>query len=103
MQLDADAGAIAGGQHIRVELDASDPDGDPLTVQWEVVSESTVLSAGGDHEDAIVPVPVKITDQETLSCTITMPSKAGAYRIFATIRDGHGHAGTANLPVLIVE
>lgn len=103
MLLDADAGKIAGGQQVRVEVDASDPDGDPLDVQWELVRESTAISAGGDHEDAIAAVPVEISDLETLSCTITMPNEAGAYRIFATVRDGYGHAGTANLPILIVE
>jgi len=103
MQLDEDAGAIVGGQQVHVELNASDPDGDPLDVQWELVSESTAVSAGGDHEDVIAAVAIEITDQEALSCTITMPNEAGAYRLFATVRDGQGHAGTANLPILIVE
>ena len=104
MQLhNADAGSLTSGQHVNASLDASDPDADQLTIQWEIVKESTVVSAGGDHEDAIASIPIEITEQEGLSCTITMPEETGAYRIFAIVRDGQGHAGTANLPILIVE
>jgi len=103
MRLDADVGALVGGQQVQAQLEASDPDGDALSVQWEVVRESSVVSAGGDHEDAIDPIQVEITEQTALSCIISMPSEAGAYRIFATVRDGRGHAGTINLPVLIIE
>ncbi len=103
MKIDVDANQITTGQQVHVKLDASDLDGDPLTTHWEVTRESTVVSAGGDHEDAISAIQVEITNQKSRSCTITMTLEPGAYRIFATVRDGQGHAGTANLPILIVE
>ncbi len=103
LDLDADANGLKPGQEIAIGVRASDPDGDPLTVQWEVVSESTVESMGGDFEEKIAAVPVEVVQQDTLSCVITMPSEPGAYRVFATVRDGQGHAGTANLPVYVSE
>jgi glycosyl hydrolase family 2/PKD domain-containing protein len=103
LNLDADANGLQPGQKIALSVQASDPDGDALSVQWEVVSESTVESMGGDFEEKIDSVPVEIEQQDTLTCVITMPKEAGAYRIFATVRDGNGHAGTANLPVFVAE
>lgn len=103
LQTEANLHALQPNQQIEIGVQASDPDGDPMSVQWQVVSESTVESMGGDFEEKIEPVQVDIQQLDALSCRITMPSEAGAYRIFATVRDGQGHAGTANVPVLIVE
>jgi len=103
LTIQEDVAALVAGQAVHASVDTSDPDGDPLAVSWEVVSESTVVSAGGDHEDAIEAVPVKVQIVNGSSCVITLPTEPGAYRIFVTVRDGQGHAGTANLPIQIVE
>ena len=84
-------------------METSDPDGDTISVSWELVRESTVASAGGDFEDAIAAVPVDIERIGETSCSLTLPSEPGAYRIFVTVRDGNGHAGTANLPIQVIE
>ncbi len=99
--IDADAGALQPGQAVSVRVDTQDPDGDPIEVQWRVIPESRERSMGGDFEAGIRPVDVAIRSGSIDTATITMPSKPGAYRIFATVRDGKGHAGTVNLPVYI--
>lgn len=99
--IDADAGALQPGQAVSVRVDTQDPDGDPIEVQWRVIPESQERSMGGDFEAGIRPVDVAIRSGSIDTATITMPSKPGAYRIFATVRDGKGHAGTVNLPVYI--
>ncbi|MFK7759585.1 MAG: glycoside hydrolase family 2 TIM barrel-domain containing protein [Phycisphaerales bacterium] len=103
ISIDGMAAGLTKGQPLRVSVDATDPDGDPITTQWELVSESTVVSAGGDKEEAISPVEIEIAEVDTTSATLTLPIEPGAYRIFVTVRDGQGHAGTANLPVYIAE
>ncbi|MBO6513068.1 MAG: hypothetical protein JJ974_03790 [Phycisphaerales bacterium] len=103
MSLDANAAAIPGGSVLEVQIDAEDPDGDQLVTEWSVLPESRVVSAGGDFEDAIQAVDVEIKSESPTKCLITMPTTEGAYRIFATVRDQQGHAGTVNLPVYVID
>lgn len=99
--IDVDAAALQRRQKLRVLVDALDPDGDTIWVQWRVIPESQIRSAGGDFESGIVPVDVAISQVGTLDAWITMPEQAGAYRVFATVRDGRGHAGTINQPIFV--
>lgn len=98
-----DVTSIKPAQRVSVRIDAKDPDGDQMTTEWRVIPESTQQSMGGDFEASIKDVQIVVEQISTTRATITMPTKPGAYRIFVTLRDGHNHAGTANLPILIVQ
>ncbi|MEM7629850.1 MAG: glycoside hydrolase family 2 TIM barrel-domain containing protein [Planctomycetota bacterium] len=95
------------GQRVRFQLEVSDPDGDPVEVSWRVKPESTDESMGGDFEQTLDPIELdirKVGAAESVGASaaeITMPVEEGAYRVFVTVRDGQGHAGTANLPVFV--
>ena len=87
----------AQGRPIEAALDAADPDGDRITVQWTVLAESTDLKKGGDaervppdHSGALRAAGVRGARIEGLP--------PGNYRIFALVRDGRGAAATANAP-----
>lgn len=80
-----------------VTLGATDPDGDPLKVEWQVMAETTVRGVGGDLE----PVPPVIRDavhEPSLSGVKIYGLQPGQYRVFVTVRDGRGAAATGNLP-----
>jgi hypothetical protein len=85
----------AGGQ--RVALQAFDPDGDPLTVHWQVMAESTAPHKSGDPE----PVPADhsgaLRAADATSARIE-GLRRGDYRIFVYIRDARGATATGNLP-----
>ena len=99
--VNANALGIPASEQIQVRVKASDPDNDPLSIEWRVLPESTAQSMGGDFEQSIGAADVEIQRSGRKGARITMPSKDGAYRIFVTVRDGQGHAGTANLPVWV--
>jgi hypothetical protein len=84
----------------RAVLEVSDPDGDAMTVRWEVMAESADLRKAGDAESvpAIFSHAVLTADLNGARLGDLPP---GAYRLFVTVRDGRGAAATGNLPFLV--
>ncbi len=84
----------------RAVLEATDPDGDPLRVQWEVMAESTDLRKAGDLESVPKSFPQALLSSDNGGARIGgLPP--GPYRLFVTVRDGRGAAATGNLPFLV--
>ncbi|GJM18264.1 MAG: hypothetical protein DHS20C14_04770 [Phycisphaeraceae bacterium] len=92
---------IEAGAPFRAFVDADDPEGDDLDIAWEIRYESTQRAMGGDHEDR--PDAIENTVRRTAgkSAFVRAPKTPGKYRIYVVVRDGNGHAGTANLPFLV--
>lgn len=101
--MEANHYSISAGQVLEIAVEVNDPDGDELTTTWELLEESTAQSMGGDFESQVDQIIVHIQPIDATTAKITAPSTPGAYRIFATVRDGQGHAGTVNLPIMVVE
>jgi hypothetical protein len=84
----------------RAVLEATDPDGDPLTAQWSVMAESTDLRKAGDLESVPRSFGAALVASDLTEARVgNLP--AGHYRLFVTVRDGRGAAATANLPFLV--
>ncbi len=92
---------LAPGTRFTVKLDASDPEGDPLVVRWEIRSESTDRRQGGDRETEPPAHPECFVEAKGLDATFRAPTRAGAYRIFAYLYDGKGGAACANVPFAV--
>jgi hypothetical protein len=89
------------GAMVSPSISANDPDGDELSVEWILQREVANRSTGGDAEEVPPSFPDAIIKSSTKSATIQLPRDGGGYRIYALVRDGHGGAATANLPILI--
>ncbi len=92
---------VAGGITESAEAIVEDPDGDPLDYEWVVVAESTDRREGGDDEAAPPSFPGLTLSTDGNRVTFKTPRKSGPYRLFLTIRDGHGNAATANIPFYV--
>jgi hypothetical protein len=92
---------VTPGRKFTATLDATDPEGDPLVVRWEVRSESTDRRLGGDRETEPAAHPECFVEAKGLDATFQAPARPGAYRIFAYLYDGKGGAACANVPFAV--
>ena len=92
---------LAPGTRFTARLEATDPEGDPLVVRWEVRSESADRREGGDRETEPSAHPECFVEVKGLDATFRAPTRAGAYRIFAYLYDGKGGAACANVPFAV--
>ncbi len=94
---------VRPGQSCRAKVDATDPDQDALTFNWEIMAESTSRNVGGDRESKPAVLRGLIAEPSRGEISLQAPSKPGAYRLFAYVFDGKGHAAHANIPFLVEE
>ncbi len=92
---------VAPGATLHASLSASDPDGDPLKVEWVLQSDPAAYHTGGAAEGAPMTFADAVTSSDTTSATVKMPSGGAGYRLFAYVRDDHGGAAVANVPLFV--
>jgi len=94
-------GVFACGAILRGRADVSDPDGDPVSVTWDLRKDvADNPNVGGDREEPVQPIAGAVTSASGMEATIRLPTGPGPYRIFMYAHDAHGAAATANVPVL---
>ena len=91
----------APGATVKVSLDASDPDKDPIKVKWILQYDPMIESVGGDTQATPPTFPEAIVASSNSEATFKMPKFGGAYRVFAFVTDGKGGAAVANVPLLV--
>ena len=96
-----DSVVLAAGTAYGAEVRAADPDGDALAYRWEIMRESEATQEGGDLEEVPGRIGGLISDPRSPSVRVTAPPEPGAYRLFAYVYDGQGHAGHANIPFYV--
>ena len=73
----------------------------PLTYAWDLLEESTDLKTGGDSESKPRNLPESVQQSQGSELSLLAPAKPGAYRLFAYVFDGRGHAAHANIPFYV--
>lgn len=93
---------VQPGTYITAKVEAEDPDGDPITYEWEILPESTDIKSGGDAESRPESVDFKRRDSSDPSVLFfRTPRKEGPYRLFCYVGDGKGKAAVANIPFFV--
>jgi len=90
--------SMVPGQACTAQAWAVDPDQDSLTYHWEVMAESEEKKVGGDPESKPAALSSLILDPNASAISLHAPGKPGAYRLFAYVFDGKGHAAHVNIP-----
>lgn len=90
------------GQVHTAKVEASDPDGDPLHVDWELLPELDEFAAyagqGETKPDYIGDFIVSAGDT-VKEIEFRVPADPDrTYRLFVYVYDGHGNVGVANIP-----
>jgi hypothetical protein len=74
----------------------TDPEGDALNYNWEIVSDAT---KGGDRYAGLAKIP--LPHASGFRITFQAPEKPGPYRLFVHVRDGQGNVSSANFPFFV--
>ncbi len=89
------------GETLTATLEATDPEGDPLTVDWILQHDPAQYGTGGDAEAAPPTFPQAIVKGSLDGAEIKMPDDGGLFRLFAYVRDSKGGAAVANVSLRI--
>jgi hypothetical protein len=92
---------LKSGRNYTAKVTADDPDGDPLTYRWVIMSESNAKTTGGDRESEPKSWPALIRQAGHSEITLSAPPQPGAYRLFAYVFDNHRHAAHVNIPFYV--
>jgi len=89
--------SVKAGDRFEVSAPAKDPDGDALVWHWSVLPERKSLIA---HAPEKMPKAITASIDRIAGdgVTVKAPDKPGIYRLYAWVKDGKGHAATANAP-----
>lgn len=99
---DGSARFFPPGFRIKVEIDAEDPDGDPLTVAWDLRYDLTDNTAsGGAYEAPSEPYPGAVISSSGKSAIIELPDETDYFRIHCYVYDDHGNAATVNQGIVV--
>lgn len=78
-----------------------DPDGDNLTLEWEVRKDGGARNRSADRTRIVTTH--KDSNPGDGFFEFNAPSKPGAYRLYLYAYDSHNHAATINLPFYVAE
>jgi len=89
--------ALAPNSPFEATVQATDPEGDPLAFHWAVLPEP---KSHDGHKAPPMPKEIAGTIAEPSGARVTVkaPAKPGIYRLHVWVKDGKGHAATANMP-----
>lgn len=89
-----------GTPHVAA-LKVQDPDGDAMTLRWEVMPEVARAGYAGMGEKRSKPMTELVKEVRDRQITFAAPDQEGAYRVFVFVLDGQGNAATANIPFFV--
>ena len=92
---------VAPGAAVKANLKVTDPNGDPIKVQWILQADALKTGSNGDTEAVPPTFPDAIVKSDAQGAELKMPQNGGGYRLFAYARDGKNGAAVGNIPLFV--
>ncbi len=92
---------LNAGQNCAAKVLAQTSAATPLTYTFEIMEESAAQTEGGDFESTPRRLPDLVSNVASGAAQIKVPSKPGAYRLFAYVFNGNGRAAYGNIPFYV--
>lgn len=92
---------VEPGAEIETTLAASDPEGDPLRIEWVLAEDPQNYAGGGDFQAKPPTFPEAIVESGPDGAKIKMPDNGGIYRLYAYVYDDKGGAAVANISLKV--
>jgi len=94
-----DGDRVLAGGAVQIALDVADAENDALQVQWLLQADPATYGVGGAAEAVPPTFPTAVLKGDRSGAILKMPAKSGGYRAFVFVRDNHGGAAVANVPL----
>ena len=96
---------LVPNQTAKAQLQVDDPNGDSLTLKWQVMTEVGTRSHGGEYEASPNIIDVSFFTKPTVgnqhSVEFKAPAQPAEYRLYVWAYDNNGGVATANIPFLV--
>ena len=92
---------LTAGNKYEAFIEAKDPDGDKIKIEWLVYPESQNAKAGGDFESALQPVLGLLKHRKSENVVMVAPDEEGPYRLFVFVTDKGKRTAYANIPFYV--
>lgn len=97
------ADEVSGGDTVKASIDVTDPQSDPIKIDWVLSYDPATYHTGGAAEAMPPTYPDAIVAGDSRSCTVKIPPYQGGYRLYAFVHDAHGDGAVANLPLHVAD
>lgn len=97
----ADRIKVSRNKEFHASVVATDPDNDPLTYRWELVSETKRKNKDRTTTTVMKPIYQGVKSTEGNRAVFKSPKRAGMFRLFVYVTDGNGNAASANMPFFV--
>lgn len=87
------------GDTVHVTLDVTDPESDPLKVEWKLFQDPAMYDTGGDLQPEPQQYPEAIVSGDTHGAELKMPKDGGGFWLYAFVYDDHGGAAVVDAPL----
>lgn len=88
------------GDAITARIRVTDPERDPLKIEWVLRADSRTIGVGGDRQDEELVIKDAVQSERD-QAVVNFPKGNGAYRLFAYVYDGKGGGAVANIPLKV--